>query len=170
MKRLLFLFSMWLIFVLCSASVSFGQYSEPGKNHRHLEDPHKYHVGIASIATHVTGESGIAPGFHIHFIRQLGHHYRWGLGVGYEAIADEHWHNGLNLMANYRPASFLSLLAGPGLSLKKHHGDTEILPAFHTEAVFEFNLRGIHVGPLIGYGFDKEESHISVGLHIGLGL
>jgi hypothetical protein len=51
-----------------------------------------------------------------------------------------------------------------------HNGETEIFPAFHTEAVFEFNLGGIHIAPMAGFGIDKEESHFSVGVHVGLGF
>lgn len=138
--------------------------------HDHGHDPHNYHIGIGAAATYLTKEGHLAPGFHLHLIRQLGHHRQWGLGLGYEAIADEHFHNGLNLLVNYRPLSFLSLIAGPGLVFGKHDGETEILPAFHTEAVFEFNLRGLHIGPMIGYGLDKEDSHFSLGLHIGIGF
>jgi hypothetical protein len=65
---------------------------------------------------------------------------------------------------------FLSFNAGPGLVFGSHDGETEILPAFHTEAVFEFNLGGIHIGPMAGFGIDKEESHFSVGVHLGFGL
>jgi hypothetical protein len=52
----------------------------------------------------------------------------------------------------------------------KHNGETEIFPAFHTEAAFEFNLGRIHIGPMAGFGIDKEESHFSVGVHVGLGF
>lgn len=139
-------------------------------SHNHELDPHKYHIGIGFGGAHIFSENVQAPAFHLHFLRQLGHHNQWGLGIGYEAIADEHWHNGLNLLVNYRPVRFLSLLAGPGLVIGKHDGKTEVLPAFHTEAVFEFNVGGLHIGPMIGYGRDKEDNHISVGVHVGFGF
>jgi hypothetical protein len=139
-------------------------------DHDHLHDNHKYHVGFGVAGTHLSGETGIAPGFHLHFIRQLGHEKHWGIGLGYEAIIEETLHNSFNLLANFRPFDFLSFIAGPGLVFGKHDGKTEILPAFHTEAVFEFNLGKIHLGPMIGFGIDKEESHFSVGLHVGIGF
>lgn len=140
-------------------------------NHVHRpDDPHNYHIGVGMAAAHVEGEQGLAPGFHLHLIRQLGAHKRWGLGLGYEAIMDEHWHNGLNLLFNYRPVHFISLLTGPGMVMAKHDGKAEVKPAFHTEAVFEFNVWGLHVGPMVGFGADREERHFSVGVHIGLGF
>jgi hypothetical protein len=170
MKRLLLFIPLCLILAVFSTTALYGHSGVSDKEHLHTEDPHKYHFGFATVASHIIGESGIAPGFHVHFVRQMGKANRWGLGLGYETVADEHWHNSLNLLANYRPVSFLSILAGPGLSLKKHEGDFEALPAFHTEAVFEFNLKGLHAGPLLGYGFDKEESHFSIGFHVGFGF
>lgn len=134
------------------------------------DDPHNYHVGIGMAAAHVNGEQGLVPGFHLHFLRQLGVHKRWGMGLGYEAIVDEHRHNGLNLLFNYRPVHAVSILAGPGMILVKHDGNTEIKPAIHAEAVFEFNVGGLHLGPMIGYGADKDDHHFSVGVHIGLGF
>lgn len=140
------------------------------KAHDHVHDSHNYHVGIGTAATYLNKEGHLVPGFHLHFIRQLGQHRQWGLGLGFETIVDEHLHNGLNLLLNYRPLSYLSLIAGPGLVFGEHDGETEILPGFHTEAVFEFNLRGLHIGPMIGYGADREDSHFSIGLHIGIGF
>ncbi len=104
----------------------------------------------------------MAPGFHLHFLRQLGEEQKWGLGLGYEAIIDENVHSGINLLANWHPVKFLSFNAGPGLVFGKHDSESEILPAFHTEAVFEFDLNKIHIGPMVGFGIDKEESHFSV--------
>jgi hypothetical protein len=136
----------------------------------HAHDSHNYHFGAGIAASKILEENMWGPGFHLHLIRQFGHHNQWGLGLGYEAIAATHWHHGLSLPFNYRPARFLSLLAGPGIAIANHEGETEIFPAFHTEAVFEFNVRGVHIGPMIGYGLDTEDSHFSVGIHLGLGF
>jgi hypothetical protein len=163
-----------LLFLLITL---FSLYSLPlmsqdgnSHSHKHDHDPHNYHFGVGITASKILEENIWAPGFHLHLVRQFGHYNQWGLGLGYEAIADKHWHHGINLLFNYRPARFLSLLAGPGLAIASHEGENEILPAFHTEAVFEFNLRGVHIGPMIGYGIDTEDSHFSIGLHLGLGF
>jgi hypothetical protein len=145
-----------------------GQHNE--EKHAHLHDHHNYHLGFGVAGTYLTSEEGLAPGFHVHFIRQLGHEKLWGLGLGYEAIIEENVHSSINLLTNWRPFDFLSFNAGPGLVIGSHDGETEILPAFHTEAVFEFNLGGIHIGPMAGFGIDKEESHFSLGVHVGFGF
>ena len=90
-------------FQIISSSL-FAQHS-----HTHDHDSHKYHLGIGIAGTRIISENELAPGFHVHFIRQLGHHNQWGIGLGYETIIDEHWHNGFNLLAIYRRLRFLSL-------------------------------------------------------------
>jgi hypothetical protein len=160
----------FLTFLLSVFLLPLSAQDAHSHDHDHDHDPHKHHIGFGIAATKLLNENVLAPGFHVHFIRQLGHHNQWGLGVGLEVIADENWHSGLNLLFNYRPLRFLSLLAGPGLAVVKHEGDVEFLPAFHTEAVFEFDIGNLHVGPMIGYERDTEHSHFSVGIHIGIGF
>lgn len=156
--------------ILCAVVLLLRLSPALGQAHDHDHDDHKFHFGVGVIGAKLSDNKDITPGFHLHLIRHFGHENRWGIGVGYEALTQKPWHNGANLLFNYRPFSNLTLLAGPGMVIHKHDGETEILPGFHTEAVFEFNLWGVHVGPLIGYGIDKEESHFSAGIHIGLGF
>lgn len=159
-----------LIFQSFPASAQHSQIHGTRGHGHGSDDPHDYHIGVGIAATQVKGEKGPAPGVHLHLLRQLGEHNRWGLGFGYEAILDEHVHNGFNLLLNYRPAHFISFVAGPGVVLANHEGRTELKPALHTEAVFEFNVGGLHMGPMIGFGTDREESHFSLGIHIGFGF
>ncbi len=141
-------------------------------DHGHFthEDPHAWHLGVGLAAVRISGEAGLTPGYHLHLIRQLGQQHRWGAGLGWEMIPGDHAHHGLNLLLSSRIFHFLTLTAGPGVAISRHEGNRELLPALHTEAQLEFNLRGIHLGPMAGFGFDREESHFSVGLHIGLGF
>jgi len=147
-----------------------GAAGEPEHGHVHQDDLHRFHLGFGTAATQVIGESGIAPGLHLHVIRQFGEERRWGVGLGYEAIVDKHLHNGLNLLLNVKPLERLAFNIAPGISFGKHDGETEVLPAAHFEAIYEFDLAGIHLGPMIGAGIDREDAHLSVGLHIGLGF
>jgi len=158
------LFSTLLLFLVFAGNAQHNH-----EEHDH-NDAHKNHLGIGTAATYLTSEEVFAPGFHLHYIRQFGHENRWGLGAGFETILDEHAHNALNMLVNYRPVPFLSLNAGPGVVFAKHEGETEVHPAFHTEAVIEFDIFGIHAGPMIGFGIDPEETHFAAGIHIGLGF
>jgi hypothetical protein len=166
-KKVKFLVLIVLMNVI--TTVVSGQHNH-NEDHKHLHDNHKYHLGFGIAGTYLTVEQSVALGFHIHFLRQLGAEKKWGIGLGYESIIEENIHSSFNLLANYHPVDFLSLNAGPGLVFAKHEGKAEILPAFHTEAVFEFNLGGIHIGPMAGFGIDREESHFSLGVHLGFGF
>ena len=163
MIKKIFLSTLWFIISL----TAFTQEEHP---HEHNTDLHKNHFGIGVAAAHLSTENVFAPGFHLHYIRQFGHEKQWGIGAGYEAILDEHIHNGVNLLVNYRPVHFISLNAGPGVVFGKHETEFEITPAFHTEAVFEFDVFGVHAGPMIGFGIDPEETHFSAGFHVGFGF
>lgn len=157
------------LFLLAAMAVSAQDHHGNEHEHEHA-DLHKYHIGIGGTAASLSGEPGFAPGAHLHFTRQFGHENRWGLGLGYETIFDEHKHNGLNLLVNYHPFKHLSVNIGPGILFTEHDRETERKPAFHTEAVYEFNVGKFHLGPMVGFGFDEEHSHFSVGVHAGLGL
>lgn len=161
---------LFLIIFLTAITTGVSGQQKQDHDHKHLHDDHDYHLGFGVAGTYLSVEQAVAPGFHIHFIRQLGHEKQWGIGLGYEAIIEENIHSSINLLANWRPFDFLSFIAGPGLVLAKHEGETEILPAFHTEAVFEFNVGGIHLGPMLGFGIDTEETHYSLGVHVGFGF
>lgn len=158
------LFSTALLFLVVAGNAQHNH-----EEHSH-NDSHKNHIGIGAAATYLTSEDIITPGFHLHYIRHFGHENSWGLGAGFETILDEHAHNAMNLLVNYRPLSFISLNAGPGVVFAKLEGETEVHPAFHAEAVLEFDIFGIHAGPMIGFGIDPEETHFAAGIHIGLGF
>jgi len=40
----------------------------------------------------------------------------------------------------------------------------------HVETLYEFEIKDFHIGPLIEFAYDKEDYHISIGLHVGLGF
>ena len=159
-----------ILMVSLGVILSLTGFTQEEHSHEHSTDLHKNHFGIGAAAAYLSNENVFAPGFHLHYIRQFGHEKQWGIGAGYEAILDEHIHNGVNLLLNYRPVHFISLNVGPGVVFGKHESEFEVQPAFHTEAVFEFDILGVHAGPMIGFGIDPEETHFSVGIHVGLGF
>ncbi len=140
-------------------------------DHSNIHDAeHIYHAAFGLGATKIFDEEGMDPGVHVHLLRKISRESNWSFGIGYEGIIGENWHNGLNLLLNYRPLDYLSFNFGPGIASEKENGENEFGPAFHMESVFEFNLSGIHLGPMVGFGIDKEDKHISLGVHIGFGM
>ncbi len=136
----------------------------------HIHDAHNYHLGIGISGAYLTGEQMVAPGIDIHFLRQLGVERNWGIGIGYEVLLKDEIHNNITFMANIHTAKFLSINAGPGFNFGKHEGETEYTPALHAEAVFEFDVKKVHIGPVVGFGLDKDEAHFSLGVHLGYGF
>lgn len=139
-------------------------------DHDHVHDLHNWHLGFGSALTKIKGEDKLAPGLHFHLIRQIGHERKFGIGLGYEAIVDKHSHNGLNLIFNVVPFDKLSFNISPGLTFTEHDNNAEIKPSGHLEVIYEIDFRKIHIGPMIGYGFDKEDSHFAAGIHVGFGF
>lgn len=156
--------------ILCSVALICG-FSAMAQDQIHdHSNEHKNHLGIGFAASHISETEGLKPGFHIHYLRQINESEHWAMGIGYEGVLAEHSHNSVNFLLNFRPIHMISINAGPGLVFGKHEDEFEVKPAFHTEAVIEFEINNLHFGPLIGYGFDKEDTHFSFGIHLGIGL
>ena len=162
------------MFLAIVASLQFIAINASGQaiehDHDHLHDVHKYHLGAGIAGMYLKGEQLLAPGIDLHILRQLGHKQNWGLGLGYEMVIKENIHNNISILGNVHLLKYLAINAGPGFTFGKHDGQTEFSPALHAEAVFEFDINKIHIGPVAGFGIDKEESHVSFGVHVGYGF
>lgn len=73
----------------------------------------------------------------------------------------------LALLALIAPLS-LSFSISPGITFEDE--DPQANFAFHFETSYEFEVRGLHMGPVLEFAFDPEDIHISLGLHIGFGF
>lgn len=162
--------SIFTLFFLLAYFQATAQHDH-SHEHDHVNDEvQNYHLGLGVGAASFSGENDIAPAIHVHFLRRISNESNWSVGLGYEGIIQESWHNGVNLLLNYRPFHFLSFNIGPGIVTEKEDDEREFLPALHAESVFEFHVSGIHFGPMVGWGINKEHQHISLGVHIGFGL
>jgi hypothetical protein len=166
-KKILLFHFLFLSAIVVAAQHNYTHGHEHDHNHG---EAHNYHLGFGVGAAGFLGDNHLDPALHIHFLRKINSKNNLSVGLGYEGIIDDNWHNGFNLLLNYRPVSFLSLNIGPGIVTEKEDDEREFLPALHAESVFEFNVSGVHLGPMIGFGMNKEHKHVSVGLHIGFGL
>ena len=158
----------FLIFFLFAFS-SYSQVDHLEHEHTVRDAGHTWHIGLGLSSAKIAGEQAMDPGIHVHLMRKLGNESNWSLGMGYEGLKGENWHNGLNVLLNYRLLEFFSLNAGPGIVFEKAEAKNEVKSAFHTEGVFEFHLAGFHLGPMFGLGFDSEHTHFSLGIHLGFG-
>ena len=63
---------------------------------------HKNEIGIANAPVYFVKEKAVSYGLHLHYVHTIANS-RFGLGVGYERIFDEHRHNTIGLVANLEP-------------------------------------------------------------------
>jgi len=136
-------------------------------DHSNNHDHHKYEIGAANSAVYFIKEKEFAYGLHLHLIRNI-LHSKFGFGLGYERVFDEHKHNTIGLVASYRPIDRLSLNVSPGVAFEDNSSTAKF--ALHLETAYEFEIKSFHIGPAFEFAYDQEDYHVSLGLHIGYGF
>jgi hypothetical protein len=160
-KRLLLVAFILLVFNSLKAQVSGEQ--EHDHEHHHV---HEFGFSVAPVYFFKAAE--LSPSVHMHYVYNFPE-TKWGMGLGYEHVFDDHKHNFVGLELEYRPVHPLTLSLSPGLTYEGEHPDEKNL-AVHFETVYEFELGRIHLGPLAEVAWHKEDFHFSVGVHFGIGL
>ena len=136
-------------------------------NHEH----HRNELGIALAPVYFLNEKETAFGLHVHYIYNL-KDSKFGVGLGYERIFDEHKHHTVGVVGSYRPIDNLTLNLAPGVTFEggSDEEEIELNPAVHIEGTYEFLIGDMHIGPVFEVAYDPEDIHISLGIHIGLGF
>jgi hypothetical protein len=151
--------------------VLFVHLANAQQNHEH-EHEHKHHhtheVGVSVAPVYFTNEAAFSIATHLHYVYNFPH-TKFGVGVGYERIFDEHKHNFIGVELNYRPVHRLTLNISPGLAFEGEHKNEKDF-ALHFETVYEFEFGAFHIGPVLELAYHPEDYHISLGIHIGLAL
>lgn len=132
------------------------------------EHHHVHEIGVSVAPVYFTKAEEYSVATHFHYTYNFPH-TKFGLGLGYERIFDEHKHNFVGLELSYRILHPLSLSFSPGLSFEDEHSDEKEF-AFHFETVYEIEFGSFHLGPVMELSYHPEDLHISFGVHIGLGL
>jgi|JRYD01.1.fsa_nt_gb hypothetical protein len=162
-KERLFALLTSLIFILL-ALPGFCVSSEPEHEHH----PHKAEIGIGNSAVYFTKDKTLNYGFHFHFSRNI-KHSNFSVGAEYERIFDRHGHNMIGLVAGYSPAHRVELSITPGIlfeDAEPNHADVSL----HIEAGYHFDIKNIHLGPIVECAVDRHDVHFSIGLHLGIGI
>lgn len=155
------------IFFLLFLAISVTVTAQEHGHEEHEHDHHRHEIGIGNSPVYFVNEKTLAYGLHLHFIYNIPDS-KFGMGLGYERIFDEHRHNTMGVVANYRPVENLSLSLSPGLAFEG--GSSESKFALHFETAYEFELRNFHLGPVAEVAYDQEDVHISLGVHVGIGF
>jgi hypothetical protein len=162
MKTIKYVFLVLLILPLTLKS----QNLETSKIVHH--DHHKHEIGIGSAPVYFLKEKELSFGLHIHYLYNLPH-TKFGLGVGYEKIFDEHRHNSFVLTFSYRLVDKLNFSISPGFASENNEFRKSVF-AVHLETSYEIEFNDFHLGPVLEIAADKEDYHMSMGLHIGIGF
>ena len=163
MKLKLLLTYLTAIFSLNSFAQSPEHSDADSGSHEH----HKNEIGISNAPVYFIKEKVFAYGLHVHYVHNIAES-KFGIGLGYERIFDEHKHNTIGLEATYRPIEKLSFDLSPGVAFEDNNSKKYF--ALHFETSYEFEMKDFHLGPAIEFAYEPEDLHISVGIHIGYGF
>jgi hypothetical protein len=155
----------FLLFSLCSYSQNGNDLSQ--KELSSLEAEHLNHFGVATGPVYIINESEVAPGIHLHYMRlmEFGNAH-FGIGLGLEAIFDEHRHYATSINFSYLPIHALTFTVAPGIQVAPESEDFTT----HFEVVYEFEIGELHIGPVAEYAWSPNDAHAMLGLHIGCGF
>ena len=130
-------------------------------------DYHKNEIGIAISPVYVLKEKEFAYGLHAHYIRGL-KETKFGIGVGYERIFDDHNHNTIGVILSYAPLEHLNMSLSPGITFNDNVSELNF--GVHLETLYEFEIGFFHIGPVAEYAYSVEDYHVSLGIHFGFGF
>lgn len=132
-------------------------------DHEHEHEHAANEFGLGNFLSILVGEQEYAYGLHIHYLRTI-KDSRFGFGIGYEQIYDEHKHRTLGLIGTYRLSQPLILSLSPGILLPTRENH-DFRFALHSEVVYEFEIDRFHLGPTLEFATSFVEFHIGIGLH-----
>lgn len=156
--------------------ITFAINAQHNHNHDHSGHSHgdsNYELGVSFGIANLIEEDVNAPSAHIHLSRKLaesGLLNRISLGAGFEYIFSEHTHYSIVAGFSVNPYSHFKVDIAPGILITEHEDEKEKQFVMHFELTYEFEFKGIGLGPVIGYGLAKEDNHFMAGFHIGIGL
>ena len=134
----------------------------------HHDHGHNNEFGIAVgvIPDHEDEESKL--GLHLHYVKGIGEHIQYGIGISLETIFDEHKHNSISLIGTSHFDNGFTIAYAPGILFVEHEGEDEIKFTQHLEFYYEFELDKYHLGPQFDIGFEDGQVHYMLGVHFGI--
>lgn len=128
-------------------------------------DEHKFELGGSIGAAYIVQEQWAAS-IHAHGVWRIPH-TPVSLGVGYERLYDDHNHNTVSLVSQFHIYAGLSGAIAPGITWD----DDGTSASLHLETLYEFEMNDyVHLGPSFEVAFDQHATHLTPGLHIGIGF
>jgi len=169
MNNRLFLLSLILLFTIPVLAQEHDDHHHDEHSHHQIhEHKHVHEIGVSVAPIYFIRAEELSIATHIHYVYNFPQ-TKFGIGLGYERVFDEHKHNFVGVELNYRPVHRLTLNLSPGVAFEGDHTDHKEF-ALHFETVYEFEFGVFHLGPMLEMAYHPEDVHISLGIHIGLGL
>ena len=155
MKSVYFFSSLFFNFLFCQIE------------HNHNHD-HNNEIGMAIgiVPGHEGEESNL--GLHLHYVKGLGEHNDFGVGLSLETIFDEHQHNSISLLNLYHFDNGFTIAYALGLLFSDHDGNSETSFTQHFEFYYEIELEQFHLGPQLDVGIEDGDLHYMIGIHLGI--
>ena len=151
-----------VIFFISIISIIF---SESGHVHNHSHN-NEFAIAVGIVPGHENEDENI--GLHLHYVKGIGEHNDFGIGISLETIFDEHKHNSVSIIGTYHFDNGFSIAYAPGILFTNHDGDNEKEFTQHFEFYYEFELEHFHLGPQFDIGLEDNETHYMLGLHFGI--
>ena len=151
-----------LLLYLAIISIVF---SESNHTHNHSHE-NELGIAIGIVPGHEDEESTF--GLHLHYVKGIGEHNDFGIGISLETIFDEHEHNSVSIISTYHFNNGFTIAYAPGILFADHNGRTESKFTQHFEFYYELELEHFHVGPQFDIGLEDGEIHYMLGLHLGV--
>jgi len=141
----------------------YGQEEEHDHSHEHRNE-----MSVATGVVPLPAEDEVTIGFHFHYIRGLGESNRFGIGLGFETIVDEHKHYTFSIVGQYRILKGWSVAYAPGIMIREEGDETLYQVAHHFETAYEFEIGSFHIGPMAEVGIEEIGVHYMAGVHFGI--
>jgi hypothetical protein len=152
-------------FLFLTGQELLAQEHEHDHHHSHHDHAHPNNeIGLGNYLSYLAGENEFAYGMHIHYLRYF-NASRFGAGMGYEHIFDEHGHRSLTLIGTYRFTSPMILSLAPGI-LFGNPENPDARFVMHTEVIYEFEIGPFHLGPALEFATTFKAYHIGIGVHV----
>ena len=155
----MFIFRNFLIIFLINFLMSEIHHHDHGHNN-------EFAIALGIVPEHEDEESKL--GLHLHYVKGIGEHNQYGIGISFETIFDEHKHNSISLIGTYHFDNGFSIAYAPGILFVEHEGEDEIKFTQHLEFYYEFELDKYHLGPQFDIGFEDGQVHYMLGFHFGI--
>jgi len=123
---------------------------------------HGLEIGAGSGITYIREETTWATSFHLHLTKEVFRGETF-TGLSFESVADEHGHSIVSLMIGKKFGD-VSMSYMPGIYVSGGSGI-----AHHFEVSYSVELGSVHLGPFLSASFG-EDTHYTVGLHVGIHL